>query len=266
MKAELNIPYSSKYRDSRLIDIFQPDGKRNGCAMFMVHGGGWYAGSREGWNSQAEYYTGLGFVVASVTYRLVPEAVFPAQIEDVRLGMSFFKNKAVELGIDKDKIAAVGSSAGGHLVALLSTILPEDTLGKTQELIIHETRPGAVVCYCPIVSLHDADNYPEKLMESRRNFMGCAEVENPELYLTASPVNRITGTEPPFLFIHGDSDLTVPLKQSIDMDKRLRNADVDSQVEILKGVGHGFGYGVTTDAQKKSLELIIEFINKVFKL
>jgi acetyl esterase/lipase len=265
MNAKMDIPYGRDHSDARRMDLFQPDGARNGCAMFMVHGGGWTGGSRAQWNRLAEHFTGQGYVFASVTYRLVPAAVFPAQIEDVRLAMSFLRTQAADLGFHSTRIAAMGSSAGGHLVALLSTIGPDDPLGAGEELAVRDTRPNATVCYCAVLSMHDRDNLPS-LVECRTKFMSGTESEKPDAYCDASPIDRVNGAEPPFLFVHGDADDTVPVQQSLAMHQKLADARVESHAVVLPGVGHGFGYGAETDPQKRSLELVRRFLANRFDL
>lgn len=266
MNAKMDIPYGREHAASRFMDIFQPGGARNGCAMFMVHGGGWSGGSRAQWNRLAEHFTGQGFVFASVTYRLAPAAVFPAQIEDVRLAMSYLRGQASELGFHPTRIAAMGSSAGGHLVALLSTVAPDDPLGATDELVLKDTRPNAAICYCPVLSLHDKDYTAKALTDCCLQFMGGTESEKPEAYRDASPIDRVTGAEPPFLFIHGDADDTVPVQQSMAMHEKLAAARIESHAVVLSGVGHGFGYGAETDPQKRSLELVRRFLANRFDL
>jgi len=88
----------------------------------------------------------------------------------------------------------------------------------------------------------------------------------PELYTRASPVDRVCGEEPPCLFLHGDADATVPLQQSRDLHGRLVAAGVTSELVVLPGVKHGFGYGVESPAQKRALAESERFLQEQFSL
>ena len=262
METRWGIAYSSEFRDRRTLDLFLPGSNGNGCGILFIHGGGWSAGDLRQWHPLCEHFCERGFVCASAEYRLVPHTRFEGQIEDVRLAMCYVRRHADELGISPRRIAAAGSSAGGHLAAMLGTIAPDDPLGVTRELVVRDTRPNAVVCYCPVVTVHESD----KLAEARLALMGKREAEDPELYRAASPIDRVTGAEPPFLFLQGDADETTPLFETAAMSDKLRRLGGISELVVLPGVGHGFGYGVTTDAQRRSIRHIGAFLATHFQL
>jgi acetyl esterase/lipase len=133
MAVEMNVPYG-KGRDPRQrMDWFMPD-RANGASILFVHGGGWQGGDRKQWHGVAAHFAGLGFTCASAGYRLMPDADLRDQLADVRLAMSRLRERAVKEELRADRIAAVGSSAGGHLVAMLGTVAPDDPLGLSEEL------------------------------------------------------------------------------------------------------------------------------------
>ena len=149
MKELLDIAYSSRFADRRRIDVFAPETAGNGAAVLWIHGGGFAGGSKEQWHPLCRHFCGLGYVCASVEYRLAPEWKFPAWVEDVRLGMAWLRGRSGDWGVLPDRIAAAGSSAGGYLALMLATIGPGDSLGRTDELAGVDTRPRAVAAYCP---------------------------------------------------------------------------------------------------------------------
>ena len=253
--------------DSRLVDVFLPGADAaNGCGMLWIHGGGWRAGARSGWHPLCEHFARVGYVCASADYRLAPDWTWPAQIEDVRLAMAWFRGRADEYGFASDKIAVAGSSAGGHLVALLGTIGEKDEVGVTPGLASRDTRPDAVVPYCPVTMLDDRADPGDTLREARTAFMGCAPDEDPDRYRLASPAERVTGCEPPYLFLHGAADVTVSPVHSEEMHRRLLAAGVTSELVLMPGVDHGFGYGVTTEPQKEAIGHIERFLATCFGL
>ena len=263
MTVNLDIPYSDRHELNKL-DLFLPESGGNGCCLFCIHGGGWSGGSRPQWHSVAQHFCGLGYVGVSTSYRLAPDCKFPSQIEDVRLAMAYVRSRAEEYGFDPSKVAAMGSSAGGHLTALLATIGEGDPFGDGPELGLKDTRPNAAVCYCPVTTFCAGPLQEGRLANSYIALMGGPESELGDAYRLASPVERIDGSEPPFHFIHGDADQTVPLIQSTEMSRRLEEAGVRSAVSVLPGVGHGFGYGVTSEPQKESLKIMEGFLSEYF--
>ena len=159
----------------------------------------------------------------------------------------------------------MGSSAGGHLVAMLATTGASDSLGLRAPSTSMDTRPDAVVCYCPVTTLTDHKLQSGRLTAPYVNLIDGTESEHPGIYRNASPLHRVTGEEPPFLFVHGDADATVPVEQSEAMAQRLTEAGVRAELQVLPGVEHGFGYGTTTEPQRKSLALVERFLEGVFE-
>jgi acetyl esterase/lipase len=261
METRLDLTYSEQHIANRLIDIFLPD-KANGDAIFFIHGGGWRGGSRQQWHPVAEHFCEMGFVCASASYRLIPEATYPDPVADVRHAMAWFRARADEYGFKPDRIASAGSSAGGHLVGMLATMGPDDDLGASDEMPLRDTRPNAAVLYCPAVRMYKKEGDSFTLSERRKEFFG--DEVNEDILRKASPIDRVTGAEPPTLFIHGDADDTIPLDVSRDMCAKLEAAGVWARLEVLPGVGHGFGYGVTTDAQKDAIAHFERFLAEVF--
>jgi acetyl esterase/lipase len=224
IQEELNVAYAP----GRRVDLFRP-GAPNGCAILWVHGGGWHKGSPEMWHFAARHFAGLGYVCACCDYRLAPAHRFPAQLEDVCAAMAWFRGQADARGFSPCRIAAVGSSAGGHLVALLGT----------QEE--GAARPDAVVCDCP-VTLFDGPEAGGELRPARAELLGGTIEEVPEAYRAASPIENVSGGEPPYLFVHGALDKLVSPRHSHAMAERLRAAGVPVEVVIVPDLGHGFAY------------------------
>jgi len=253
MERRLDIAYSSVDTDVRRIDVFLPDEKANGRCIFFIHGGGWHAGDKESWHSVMEHFAGLGYVCTSAEYHLAPQWRLTNQAEDLRTAMAFVKVHAADYGFDPRRVAVWGSSAGAHLAALLATTQPEDELGMTPEIADRDTLPAAAVCLCSVFSFHDADATQETLTKAVRDVMGCTEAERPGLYRQASPIDRLCGKEPPFLMVVGDADDLTPVAHHEAMRDAVLAQGGSAQLIVLPGVGHGFGYGVSSDAQKQNL-------------
>ena len=197
---------------------------------------------------------------ASAEYRLAPEWRFPAWVEDVRLAMAWLRGRAGEYGLSPDRIAAAGSSAGGYLALMLATIPPEDGLASSNELAGTDTRPQAVVAYCPATSMHESRRWPSRAAYPK--LMPTPETEDPSLYEIASVEDRIRGKEPPILLVHGTADELIPLSESVELADKIKRAGGVAELVELPGAEHGFGYGVETDAQNTAIGHVERFLGK----
>jgi acetyl esterase/lipase len=257
-----DIPYCGRNHELSRLDLYLPGVK--GAArpgVLLIHGGGWRAGNRAQWAELARALASNGYVCASASYRLAPENLFPAAISDVRLAMSFFKSRAAEFGMDPEKIGAVGSSAGGHLAALLATMGPEDPPGAEGVLQVADTRPQAVACYNPVLDFMDEPRvWPHSLL-----FLGSLPERDRRLYTQASPALRVTGSEPPFLFLYGTRDELTPEMKSRAMVERLAGYGIPVEVAFFHGMEHGFGYRLRSAEQKRAAQVVVDFFNRKLK-
>jgi len=255
-----------------MLDIFAPGPAFTGRRplAIYVHGGGWQSGTH---NNNASFLLTLrnqGFVVASCTYRLSGEAIFPAQIEDVKGAIRWLRANAATYNIDPYRIAVGGTSAGGHLVALLGTSAGVPELeGTTAGGLEWSSRVQAVVDFFGPTDIlqmnpdvvfppggsvdHDAFNSAEsKLIGFNQAGQGIgvlrANLTNPippypakaALARLLSPMTHLTADDAPVFIGHGDQDTVVALKQS----RRLRDAYVSAGLSVslteVAGAGHGF--------------------------
>jgi len=249
-----DVAYVTNGHERQKLDLFIPPGATNPLPLIIwVHGGAWKAGSKEG--CPALRFVARGYAVASVNYRLSQHAIFPAQIEDCKAAVRWLRSHAKEHGLDPDRFAAWGASAGGHLVALLGTC------GDVQSFDVGEnlkesSRVQAVVDFFGPVDFtqmskfpasnapfdHDAADSPESLL------IGGAVQQNQELAAKASPLSYISKDDPPFLIMHGNKDNLVPYQQSETLRDALQKAGVPVTLRIIAGAGHGFG-GADIDRQ-----------------
>lgn len=224
-------------RELHLDIVIPKDGiaKPHPCVVW-IHGGGWSKGSYK--QNRAAWLAGKGYVAASVEYRLTGEAVFPAQITDCKAAIRFLRAHAREYGIDPKRIGAWGSSAGGHLVALLGTT------GGVKELEGNAGNAGvssAVQAVCdffgPTNLVIDKWADPPAAVTA---LLGGSPKDKPELARLASPVKFVDPKDPPFLIVHGEQDKVVPISQSEQLYEALKKAGVDVTFVRVKNAGHGF--------------------------
>ncbi len=251
------LAYSNDYVQFRKMDLFRPDVSNGSCLLF-IHGGGWSAGSKEQWHDVCRHFVKLGFVCASISYRLLPDYIFPSQIEDARLAMQFLKRNAAKFEFDPQSIAVVGSSAGGYLAVMLGLIAETDALGRVPELEMKDTKPQAVIGYCPVVTLYSG-------RESAHQLMGGTPQQMPESYMMASPDKRAESGRsdfPPYLLIQGNEDETTTLQNTSKFCHHINTNGGTASLIVLPGIRHGFGYGIKTTAQRQSIAHVELFLER----
>jgi acetyl esterase/lipase len=203
------------------LDLAEPN-DRSGKprpAVVVIHGGGWVEGDKFSFTlggheapANIEGFAELGFVAASINYRLAKDAPFPAALEDCKCAVRWLRAHAKDYHIDPDHIGAYGNSAGGHLALLLGMVgkdagLEGDGPNRDQSSLVQ-----AVV----------SDSGPLDLLYQHRHdclkdvvvqFMGGPpEGDRAALYRKASPSSRIGPDTPPILLIYGGADEQVPVQ------------------------------------------------------
>lgn len=168
-----------------------------------------------------------GLAVACVDYRLSGEAVFPAQIDDVRAALRWLVLRSGELGIDPRRVVVWGKSAGGHLASLLALTSATPRLA------------GAVIWYGPS-DLALSPGPPESLL------LGAGPAADPAKARDASPVAHAHRDAPPFLLVHGEGDGLVPCAHSQALAARLREAGAPADLRLVPSADHGW-HGISDD-------------------
>lgn len=232
--------------------------------VIFVHGGGWTSGDKRsgGRTMNVEPLVLAGFAVATINYRLAPEYKMADMIADVRCAVRSFRAHASEYNIDPDRIGAWGESAGSQLAALMGTMDGSISKYDSAEYASYSSKVQAVVdLYGPsdFISLY-SDGRNISLGPTTVSIFGSDDIYDP-IYTDASPVSHITSDDPPFLILHGNEDITVPLSQSQELFKKLVASGVDAQLEIVKRGNHGFTREDQSPTREELLNLIIHFFS-----
>lgn len=250
---ETDISYAA-LSPSQKLDIYWPN-KFDGPypVIISIHGGAYCSGDKLGPDALVAW-EGLkrGYAVVSVNYRLSSEAVFPAQINDVKAAIRYVKAHAQEYNLDPNHIAVWGASAGGTLSALAGAAadvkeLTDLSLGNADQ----SEQVQAVVDWCGPMDLLTMDaqfkasgingilnNTPDS-WGSR--YFGRLITEIPQQVEKANPESYITPDDPPVFIQHGTLDNWVPVQQSIDYAAKLTPILGEDKVylEIMEGAAHG---------------------------
>lgn len=250
VRDHLDLAYSFQSPAQRLNLHLPRQGDGPFPTVVWIHGGGWESGTRAlGAGVPQRALLEAGYAVASVDYRLSREAVFPAQLLDVKAAVRYLRANAAELGLDPGRIGAWGDSAGGHLAALLGTtadVAPyEVAIGGNEGT---SSRLQAVVDWYGPSSFTTVDRQLAESRCSRRvggtdstvgRLLGAAVSAREDLARAASPVTFVSPDDPPFLIQHGRDDCTVPWQQSAELAQALNVGQAGASLELLDDAGHG---------------------------
>lgn len=271
----LDVAYA-KTSAAQKMDIYLPEaGKGPFPVILHIHGGAFKMGDKAD-RQVSPVLEGLkrGYAVVSINYRLSGEAIFPAQIYDVKAAIRFLRAKAKTYQLNPGKIVAWGGSAGGHLAAMAGTSggvteLEDLKLGNPKK----SSRVQAVVDWFGPIAFtdmdpqfkasgkgrtdHDEANSPESELLGKQITLAA------DLVKKASPATYISQDDPYFFIQHGTEDPLVPTQQSINFSEALGKVLAKDKVsiELLAGAGHGGPQFSTPE----NLDKVFAFLEKVFK-
>lgn len=206
--------------------------------VIYIHGGGWSGGDRTIGLPFAIAFARGNYFACTISYRLSGEAIFPAQLQDVKDAVRFIRGHAEELAIDPDRIGVWGHSAGGHLSALLGVTgnvatFAEPAGARRQssavQAVVDVSGPTDLLLIAP-----DGDGGP---MISQ--LLGGTVRDKQELAKSASPVNHVDAKDAPFLIIQGGQDRLVPDEQAEVMRDALKSAGVECEYLYVREADHG---------------------------
>jgi acetyl esterase/lipase len=222
------------------LDVYVPEGAAppgGRPAVVAIHGGGWRGGSKGDYGAKAALLAQHGCVVVAVDYLLSRPGSpsWPGGLEDVREAVRWVRRHAPRYGVDPSRIAAMGSSAGGHLAALLGAV--GDGPGDP-------ARVQAVVDFYGPADLLGLWTGETPAARSVALLLGGPPEGREDRYEAASPALRVGPDDPPMLLIHGRDDRHVPLEQTEALASALRTAGVRHRLIVVEGARHGFGFQV----------------------
>ena len=223
------------------LDIAYPEkaAKPLPCVV-VIHGGGWRQGNFKQHVPQILDFAKRGFVSATIQYRLVPAARWPAQIEDVKCGVRYLRANADKYHIDPQRLGAVGFSAGAHLSMLLGTMDKQDGLEGSGGNPDQSSKVQAVVAWFGPTDLA-AKDFPAAVNGMLHDFLDGTPDEKPANFKAASPITYVDKSDAPTLIYHGTKDILVPYNQAFLMTDKLTAAGVPGRVEMILGGNHGWG-------------------------
>jgi acetyl esterase/lipase len=273
------------------LDIFVPKGKKDFPVVFLVHGGAWMLGDNRCcglYSSVGEYLASQGIGAVLPNYRLSPFVKHPEHIKDVARAFAWTKNHIGEHGGNTEQLFLVGHSAGGHLVALLTT--DEKYLkaegcrtadikgvvclsgvfripaGKT-DVFLGGTSPLALRLdeMSPLrgTSSPSEANAPSRSgLPVSMNIFGPPFGDDPQVRHAASPVNHVRPGLPPFLFMNAEKDLPILPGMAEEMHRLLQLHGVESRLLKIDNRNHNSLMFKAIDSNDPVARAIVEFVKR----
>lgn len=216
------------------ITPYVPEDKTRDCAVIAFAGGAYSGRAAHEDDAYARFFNDHGITAFTVDYRVNPHR-FPAPLQDARRAVQWVRHHAAEYGIDKNKIAVIGSSAGGHLAAMTSTYFADIDCGQPDEISKEDFIPNAqILCY-PVIRLLGRD---------------IAHVGSGEMLLgekvarlaeDVEPDRIVSDRTPPAFIWHTAADEGVPVAGSLLYAKSLHAHGVPVELHVFPDGPHGMG-------------------------
>ena len=230
-------------------DLYLPTGSSIAPVLVGVHGGGWQIGNRKFYRSWGSYLAKHGYAVFAIEYRLMKLGVktWPGVVCDTKAAVQFVRAEAADFGLDADRIALIGDSAGAHLSALVALAGDEPLFAAHYRDDRHASTPAnvkAVVGFYGVYDMvaqweHDQITRPRDPIVEK--LLGGPPMLSRRTYFEASPLSYATidKNSTRFLLIYGrEDDIVDPATQSEKFLTALKQAGFFARTIVVPGAGH----------------------------
>lgn len=258
---ERGIAYTSIPHGKLAMDVVRPKAAGRYPGIVLIHGGGFSGGGRESYLPMAIRLAQNGYVAASADYRLAPMFQFPLALYDLKAAVRFLRANAERYGVEAERMAAIGESAGATWAQFLAVTRNMPGFEGTGA---HREQSSAVDCAVSYYGRSDM----RRAYEGSRNaadalppLLGGDRMSALDAHFRASPLNWITPDSAPALAIHGTRDGNVPFEQSVWLVERMRSMGIAAELETLAEAGHGFK---GADAER-AFARTLDFLNRKLK-
>ena len=235
-----SFPFSEANGNPLYLDVYTRDDAKNRPAVVVVHGGSWNGGTRSDFPKWNQWLVEQGYVVFDIDYRLAPQPNWQTATQDVQDAVRWIKARAGQFGIDPDRMALLGRSAGGQL-ALQAAYTGIDS---------PQTRVQAVIGFYAPVDLKWGYENPAWIRVNDgsaqlRAFTGGTPETLPNVYQKASPLSYVHRDTPATLLIHGEKDQLVATHHAILLQRALLDVNREQnrhKVLFIPYGQHGFDF------------------------
>ena len=257
------------------LDVYRPtmSSKNNGASVVVVHGGSWSGGVRNDFPQWNARLAKMGFTVFDVDYRLAPQPNYLTATGDVKCAVRWIRENANEFGIDPERIALLGRSAGAHLALLAAYSADDVRIPSACATPQSSEKVSAVISlYAPIDLLWAFDNPANQRVidgpETLTKFLGGSPHESHEIrdrFLLASPTTHVSTSTPPTLLIHGGSDQLVRSENMRFLSEKLTETHIANRTILIPYAQHGFDYNLNGWGSQITEAAILSFLAEHIK-
>lgn len=218
--------------------VFRPD-RPNGAAVMITPGGGykWVVVDKEGYEL-GRWLAARGFTAFVLFYRLPGEGWLAGPdvaLADAQRAMRLIRHRAAGFGIDPERVAAMGFSAGGHVCADLAARFAAPVYQAVDAADRLSARPHSAAPIYPVVSMDPAIAHPG----SRQILLG--NNPSPQAEAAHSPDRNVPADAPPHFLLHAEDDDVVPVENTLRLHAALRARRIAVEMHLFANGGHGFG-------------------------
>lgn len=237
-----NLVYSSPAGRKLHLDLFIPAKKGNKplTAVIIVHGGGWRSGERTMDYHMAADIAANGFAAVSIEYQLSTEALYPAAVQNINSAVIWLKNNAHKYKVNQEKIILMGSSAGGHLAALAGVTEGNNKFRDSK--LKGSTKVAGIIDMDGVLDMTTPEESGKDTIPSKpsaaKQWLGFTFKDKPEIWREASPINYITASTPPILFINSSLPRFHSGRDSVIA--MMNKYKIYSEVHTIPGTPHPF--------------------------
>ncbi len=255
-----DVIYGRKHGMALTLDVFKPK-QATGAALVFAVSGGWFSAHEAISDKIFEEFLRRGYTVFAVVHGSQPKFTIPEVIDDMHRSVRFIRHHAKDYGIDPERIAIAGCSAGGHLSLMIGTSGRKGDPNAKDPVDRESSRVQAVGCYYPptdflnygeagrdVFAALEAElkafkapfDFQEFDQKWKRFVLITDEAKRRQIAAEISPITHVSPDDPPTLILHGDADKLVPIQQAQSMQKALEKAGVPAKLVVKTGQGHGW--------------------------
>jgi len=249
-----NIVFATTGERDLHCDVYSPPNKTEAMpAILLLHGGAWFSGDKTQLKAYAIQLARYGFVCVCSEYRLIGEAIWPAQIYDAKAAVRWMRASANDLGIDPEKICVSGNSAGGHLALVI---------GGSSDVVELEGQGGHAEFKSSVSAVSAIYAPAEIKLEHNPTVIGAllGKDAGEKEELQASPSTYVNKSYPPTILVHGSKDELVPHESSWRLYHLMEENDVPAELHLYQGLPHAFD--MNRDYYRQIADMITLFFTR----
>ncbi|MBQ6823214.1 MAG: alpha/beta hydrolase [Clostridia bacterium] len=250
--------YPAEWEEIPEITAYIPAEKKCNGAVVIFPGGAYRGRAAHEGKGYAEFLQSKGICAFDVAYRVSPHR-FPLELLDARRAVRWVRAHAEEYGIDKNKIAVMGSSAGGHLAAMVSTYIDPIEFEGLDSVDAEDYLPNAqILCY-PVIG-----NPTDCWFAHKGSYLNLLGSTDADARMKVDPLLNANRTTPQAFIWHTAADVGVNMENSLRYASVLHRFEIPVELHIFPDGGHGLGLAEKLPHTAQWSGLLVHWLYKIF--